>query len=192
MIVTPKALGMIALCVTCALGCARPPAVEKMTPVVAPDSFPRTNKVLRIGAVTGGEDTKSMKLPTIGNRELAEAIVRTFQAASIFGRVDTTAAGHYELTADIISQETAGTFTLTTALSVAYTLKETATNRVIFTENILTTFRAGVGDAFYGPARVKLVKEGVVRDNLRTLLSRVSEAVARVPVADPNAGPPPA
>jgi hypothetical protein len=159
-------------------GCATAPSVDGMTPQLAPETLTRTGKTVSL-TVSGGQKTRGWDKPKIGDLEFGEALRRALVESGMFSEVRTEGPADLELSAEIVSQQTSGTFTNDEALFVNYRVVERASGRELYRENVVSQLTMGAGETFNGQARMRKLKEGAVRENLRILVPKLSEALAK-------------
>lgn len=154
------------------VSCAAAPEKSRMIPVVDYSTFGSTDRTLKVAEIKGGETT-GWTVPKIDNTSLKQALIRTLNDSRIFKAIFTGQQGDYELDAEIISQKLEPGIEAYAALFIHYTLVETKTNQVIWTESIFSQ-----NDGF-GANQGKDVLEGAARDNLTQLVRKMAEILPR-------------
>lgn len=158
--------------------CAAAPDVAHMIPSTTQSAVLRSDKVLRVGEVTGGKETNPLMKSTIDDAGFRQALIETLQRSSLFRSVVTDQrAVDYELQAEIVSQEVQGLYQLTATLFVNYRLVELPSHREIWKENLLSRYVARFGESFLGAERLRKANEGVVRENLLQLVEKLSQVL---------------
>lgn len=160
-------------------GCVSAPLASRMTPDLAGIQVPKTAKVLRAGAVTGGEKTNPLDRPRIEDEGFQEALVSTLQSSGLFKEVTTKQDGDYELSAQIISQDSLGTFSTNLLLFVHYRLTDLRSGKELWQENLLSQYEVTGAEVFAGLVRLKRAQEGAVKDNLTQLVKKLSQVLTR-------------
>lgn len=156
-------------------GCVSAPLASRMTPDLAGIQAPKTEKVLRVGAVTGGEKTNPLDRPRIEDEGFQEALINTLQSSGLFKEVTTGREGDYELSVQIISQDSLGTFSTTLLLFVNYRLTDLGSGKELWKENLLSQYEVTGTEVFAGLERLKRAQEGAVKDNLTRLVKKLSQ-----------------
>jgi len=160
--------------------CAAAPDVDRMIPSAPPSAVLHSDKVLRVGEVTGGKETNPLMQSMIDDTGFRQALVDTLQRSGLFRSVITDqAAADYELQAEIVSQEVQGIYDATATLFVNYRLLEVSSHREIWKENLLSRYMAKFEESFIGVERRRKANEGVVRENLLQLVDRLSQVLPK-------------
>jgi hypothetical protein len=128
-----------------------------------------------LGEVTGGQETKSWDVPRIGNAAFRDALSEALRRAGVFDERPPGAAGSYQLSAEILSQEIKGTFDNTITLLVRYELTAPA-GTAVWSDNLYSQNEMSPKDVFSGQERMRQLEAAAVRANLTSLL----EELARV------------
>jgi len=159
--------------------CTPAPEVTRMIPGAPPSAVRHSDKVLRVGEVTGGKETKPMMQSTIDDAGFRQALVETLQKSGLFRSVITNqSAADYELQTEIISQEVQGVYDKTATLFVHYRLLSVSSQQEIWKENLLSRYVAEFEESFIVLDRRKEANEGVVRENLLQLVGRLSQVLS--------------
>ena len=159
--------------------CASAPSVKGMIPSTGADRFVSTGKTIKVAGVAGGEKTNAIR-SMIENEGFQEALVETLRNSGIFSEVFTDRECDYMIAAEIISQKLMEGFTTYLILYVEYRLNETASNKEIWKENILSQYDAHINSiADTAIKRARLANEGAVRGNLSQLLKKLSAILAK-------------
>jgi hypothetical protein len=159
--------------------CAQAPDVARMIPRGFLSPVHCSNKILRVSEVRGGEKTNPANLSTIEDAGFRQALIETLGKSGLFKSVVTDQMADYELQTQIVSQEHQGIYELTAILFVNYRLVESSSQREVWKENLLSTYVAKVEESLYGVERGRRANEGVVRENLRQLVEKLSQALPR-------------
>jgi len=150
------------------ISCATAPEKNKMIPYIDYSTFTSSGRTVRITEVKGGEKT-DWDVSKIDNKSFKEALIDTVKKSGLFKEVLTVRTGDYKLDTEIVSQKLQPGITAYAALFVHYSLVETKTNQVIWSENIFSQ-----NDAF-GENQGKDVLEGAARDNLARLIKKLAK-----------------
>lgn len=161
------------------LSCAAAPDVTNMIPSPPPTTV-HTDKVLRVGEVTGGQTTNPLMQSMIDDAGFRQALIETLQKSGLFSSVVTgDSTADYELRAEIVSQEVQGMYDATATLFVNYRLLELPSNQEIWKENLLSRYMAEFEESFVGVERRRKANEGAVRENLNQLVERLSQVLSQ-------------
>jgi hypothetical protein len=160
-------------------GCVSAPLASRMTPDLAGIQLAKTEKVLRVGTVTGGEKTNPLDRPRIEDEGFREALINTLQRSGLFKEVTTELGGDYGLSAQIISQDDVGNYSTTVMLFVNYRLTDARSGQELWKENLLSQYKLTVSEVFVGLKRLKMCQEGAVKDNLTQLVKKLLQVVPR-------------
>ncbi len=159
--------------------CTPAPEVADMIPSTPPSAISQSDKVLRVGEVTGGKETKPMMQSTIDDAGFRQALVETLQKSGLFRSVITDqGAADYELQTEIISQEVQGVYDKTATLFVHYRLLSVSTQQEIWKENLLSRYVAEFEESVFVLDRSKEANEGAVRENLLQLVEKLSQVLS--------------
>jgi len=125
-------------------------------------------------AVSGGKETSKAGASQISNDAFAQALRDSITKSGLFNDAS-GANSRYKLSAFIgkVSQPMMG-FSMKVSMEVSYTLTDTQTNKVVWTQNVESTHTAGAGEAFAGTTRLRLANEGAARDNISKAIEKIS------------------
>jgi len=165
------------------------PLASRMTPDLAGIRLPKTEKVLRLGAVTVGEITNPGEKgavmagqPRIQKEGFQEALINTLRSSGLFKEVTTAGEGDYTLSAQILSQYPLTDFSVTLVLFVNYRLVDRS-GQEVWQENFLSLndvmSEVTRGDEESPHDWWKRTKEGAAKDNLTQLVKKLSQVVTR-------------
>jgi len=173
---TSKLLISIIL-ITILAGCASSPRVMNMVPVVDNSTFASTNKTLKVSTVYGGEKSDPwIKGSRIDNDSFMQALIQALTNSNLFTKINPADQADLILTPELLSQDQpAMGLNMTATLVVRYTLKNNTDGAKIWQKYIISKFTATVGDAFVGTTRLNKANEGVVRENLKSLIEELAK-----------------
>ena len=154
------------------VSCATAPEESRMIPYIDFSTFSSSDRTLKIGEVKGGEET-GWDVSKIDNKSFKEALIGTLNKSGIFKVIFTEKTGDYELNAEIVSQKLQPGLTAYAALFVHYSLIESKTNQVVWTENMFSQ-----NDAF-GANQGRDVLEGAARNNLAQLVKKLADILSQ-------------
>lgn len=166
-------LALLLTSITFLFGCASGAKMENMVykPAEAKQYDTALSNQVSVDQVSGGKET---------NPALASQISDTAFQAALKQSLDTEGLlsedGNYRLTATILSvdQPIMG-FDMTVTTHVKYTLKDKASDSIVFEDTLHAPYTATVGDAFAGIARLRMANEGSGKKNIEMLLDKLSE-----------------
>ena len=165
---------LLALGLLLAVGaCASPARVGNMVaqPTAATFATPGSplSKTLDVADVRGGRETNPMLASQVGTAELREALVSSLRSHGLLS--DAPGGARYLVAADLLrlDQPLFG-LNMTVTASVNYTVTRVSDRNPIFARTIDAPYTAAVGDAFYGPDRLKLANEGAILDCLQLVV----------------------
>ena len=172
----------------CVSASASAPLASRMAPDLAGIELPKTEKVLTVGTVTGGEITNLIEAsavkagrPRIQNEGFQEAIINTLRSSGLFKEVTTAGGGDYTLSAQILSQDALTDFSTTLVVFVNYRLVDRS-GKELWKENLLTLYDLVTSEAKSSEGLfqwLKRVKEDAVKDNLTQLVKKFSQVLTR-------------
>lgn len=173
------------LSATVMYACIPAPEVSEMIPSTTPSTILHSDKVLRVGEVTGGKKTNPMMESTIDNAGFRQAMVETLQKSGLFRSVIIDQApADFELQTEIISQDVQGMYDKMAVLFVHYSLVDASSQQVIWKENLISRYLVKFEETVFVLDRRKIANEGVVRENLNLLVERLSQVL---PQGEPTA-----
>lgn len=173
-----KAMKLGALIVVAALatGCASPAQREAM--VLRADQVQGTlkNQTLRgaisVAGVTGGKKTNPLWTAEIDDAAFSAALGDSLRVAGL-GAAD-AAAAPYSVQATLLSmKEPFMGFDMKVTTAVNYKLVEKATGKVLFNDTVSAEYTATTKDAFVGTTRLRMAKEGSLRENFKGLIAKI-------------------
>lgn len=158
--------------------CATAPDVKDMVVDVATGQErtydPSLDHNIVVKSVSGGDDTNPMWTSQIESEGFKSALVKSLEAAGLLGTEGNSA--NYQLSAQIqsVEQPVFG-FDMTVTAVVEYKLTAIERENEIFVKTLTSKHTATMGDAFYGPERLKIANEGAVKQNITQLLDEQSK-----------------
>lgn len=160
-----------------ALGaCAAPARTGHMVPESAlflscsPDS--PLCSAIAISKVGGGEKTNPLLVSKVGDKELHETLQLSLERFGFLSTSDVTAPFRLEVFLVELEQPTSGYTTIVTS-AMRYKLIRGCDDQVLYDDIITASYKATVGDAFYGVHRLKLANEGSIRANIAAFLEHL-------------------
>lgn len=176
LLLTLPVLGLLLLS-----ACATPLQGEKLVAATAVAPQHTTGKRIQVGPVTVSHVPKpSWTEPQwqhLDQAVLTEAIVTTLTRSGLFSQVSTTGPADYRLSADVVGQQLVGTMSNISMLLVRYQLVDTVSGKTLWSENLFSFHHLSASDVFMGTDRVAQVVETAVRNNLKQLVGKISEAL---------------
>ncbi len=174
----PLRLGAIVRLITFAAvlsGCS-----AKMSPqAMVPDSVSTSRKHSKPVAtsVSGGqEEDPATGLPKISNEAFTEALDTAIRDSGVFPKVVPDNEATYLLIVNISALQQplfGGSFTVT--MTTGWQLKNLITDQLVWQQGVTTNHTVSMGEAFFGPTRLKLATEGAARENIRQGLHLISQ-----------------
>jgi hypothetical protein len=133
--------------------------------IIEPDSMLRD--AITTTGVQGGKKTNPLWASKVSNEEFLAALQQSLKAHTMLA----TSVGKYELSAQLVQlkQPIVG-FSMTVTARVKYMLKEKASGKILFDREITSPYTAKMGDAFYGPERLRLANEGAIKASITDLI----------------------
>lgn len=160
------AVGALALqgCQLSAQGTKR----EEMVVDSAQINLPLRNPVLKgaigVGAIGGGKETNPMWKSNIDNASFGSSLADSLRSASLLAV--NPANQRFVLDATLVSvDEPTVALDMTVTTVVNYTLRDKQTGKALFSQTITAPYTATVGQAFVGATRLRIAKEGSMREN---------------------------
>jgi len=172
--------GVFGLLLLATAACAQPARTSNMIAYPTEAAFeavPEDLKgSLRLGEVTGGQETDPLWQSEVGNAEFRDALIATLQSHRLAG---TEAEAPYELDAQLIKleQPLAG-FDLTVTATARYVVERRADGSTAFDETITTPFTADFSSSFMAIERLRLANEGAARSNITEFVRRYLEVMS--------------
>jgi hypothetical protein len=156
--------------------CATPARPGHMVPESAlfpsynPDSALRN--AIAISKAGGGEKTNPLLVSKVGDKELHETLRLSLKQCGFLSTSDVAAPFRLEVFLIELKQPHGGLTIIVTSV-IRYKLTRSCDNQVVYDDIITAPYQATVGDAFYGPHRLKLANEGSIRANIATFLENL-------------------
>jgi len=128
-----------------------------------------------ISVSIGNEGEKEgVGLMTLPKEDLLYAIEESIRNGRVFEQVVSGKEGEYRLNVTVFSlqQPTMG-FNMTVKLEAGWTLKK-AEGGIVWQELIKSSYSLGVGDAFAGATRLRMVNDGAIRENIKQGMIKLS------------------
>lgn len=156
--------------------CATPARPGRMVPESAlfpsysPDS-PLRNAIA-ISKVGGGEKTNPLLVSKMGDEELHETLRLSLEQCGFLNTSDVAAPFRLEVFLIELKQPRGGLTEIVDSV-IRYKLTRSSDDQVVYDDIITASYKATVGDAFYGPHRLKLANEGSIRANIATFLENL-------------------
>ncbi len=156
--------------------CAAPARTGHMVPEstlfpsCSPDS-PLCNAIA-ISKVGGGEKTNPLLQSKVGNRELDEALQLSLKQYGFLSTSDVEAP--FRLEAFLIElKQPPGGYTMIVTSVMRYKLTRSRDDQVVYDDIITASYKATIGDTFFGTHRLKLANEGSIRANIAVFLQHL-------------------
>jgi len=162
-------LGVLSACATPAQPGHMVPE-SALFPSYSPDS-PLRNAIA-ISKAGGGEKTNPLLVSKVGSNELHESLRLSLSQYGLLNTSDVAAPFRLEVFLIELKQPPGGLTIIVTSV-IRYKLTHSCDNKVVYDDIITASYKATVGDAFYGPHRLKLANEGSIRANIATFLENL-------------------
>lgn len=162
------ALGLLLLS-----GCAATPYGE-LIPVVQPDPAARAASSITVGSVTTSYEYNPLlesTLPKVSAETFRAALTETLRTSGMLAG----AGEAYRLSADMLSEQMAGTFDNTITVLIRYELERGG--KPVWSENILSQGQLSASDVFAGAERHRRLQVQAFQDNLSTLVTRLKDVI---------------
>ena len=177
------AIVVVSAIVAQAAGCATPLEPDSMVPDMPRAALRQTARTLTVAPVTSEERPTSWGSLTldsefaIENEPFQQALVEAIDQSRIFQKVDTSGPADYELRAHIVSQQTqlSGWAATTSSLMVNYQLRDTAGNREVWHDTIIS--RGTAENSRPGASSARRSLAAAARRNVLEMLARLSEQI---------------
>jgi hypothetical protein len=137
---------------------------------------------IAITKVGGGEKTNPLLVSKVGDKELHETLRLSLKQCGFLSTSDFAAPFRLEVFLIELKQPPGGLTIIVTSV-IRYKLTRSCDNQVVYDDIITASYQATVGDAVYGPHRLKLANEGSIRANITTFLENLrSLNISRSPI----------
>jgi hypothetical protein len=133
------------------------------------ENHPARNSVA-MGEVSGGKKTNPLWTSEIANADFKSALEQSLSLHALLAQSE----GKYRLDVNLekLDQPLVG-FSMKVKSDVRYTLTDLSDNAVVFDEIIHSEYTAAFGDSFFGAKRLQLANEGVIRNSIEAIISRL-------------------
>jgi hypothetical protein len=166
--------------------CATPVRPGRMVPESA--LFPSYSldsplrNAIAISKVGGGEKTNPLLVSKVGDEELHETLRLSLEQCGFLNTSDVATPFRLEVFLIELKQPRGGLTAIVDSV-IRYKLTRSSDDQVVYDDIITASYKATVGDAFYGPHRLKLANEGSIRANIATFLENLhSLNISKSPV----------
>ncbi len=154
-------------------GCAGGAKEENM--VYLPEGSPSYDEALKkeidLGDTSGGKETNPLWSSQISNDSFSAAVKTSLAEHGLYSE-----SGRYQLNISLIQvEQPLFGLNMTVITTVRYTLKDTTDSSELFNHTVTARYTATVGDAFVGTERLRLANEGSGRENIKSMLQKLSE-----------------
>lgn len=162
--------GLAALSVAALMAGCVPRAVHQN---MVPTDLPRTTQ--HESSVSIRVESDEVQLSTLPVQEFRAAIESAMTAAGIFRRVESGAAGKYEIVVRVTSLDIPAAFAWDRQVRLVanWELRRSETKAAIWKDVIATKYVTTTKDAWGGLTRTKLSTEGAARENIREALEQI-------------------
>jgi hypothetical protein len=162
--------GLAALSVAALMSGCVPRAVHQN---MVPTDVPRTTQ--HQSSVSIRVESDDVQLSTLPVQEFRAAIKSAMIASGIFRRVESGAAGKYEIVVRVTSLDVPAAFAwdIQVRLVANWELWRSETKAAIWKDVIATKYVTTTKDAWGGLTRTKLSTEGAARENIREALEQI-------------------
>jgi hypothetical protein len=157
------------------VACATPARPGLMVPESA---FPSSSldsplrDSIAITKVGGGEKTNPLLVSKVGDKELHETLRLSLEQSGFLSTSEIAAPFRLEVFLIELKQPRSGLTTIVDSV-IRYKLTRSSDNQVVYDDIITAHYQATVGDAVYGPHRLKLANEGSIRANIAIFLENL-------------------
>lgn len=161
-----KHLVIPALCIAALLGgCASPANRQAMIPSTVQVQKALGNSIkVETG---GGSDTGALDSSNIADADLKAAIETALSQSGLFKQVIQQGNSEYELSVRITSlRKPLAGFSMTVDMEAAWSLVRMSDRKPVFQKSIVSTYTAGMSEAFAGVTRLRMAVEGATRENI--------------------------
>jgi hypothetical protein len=162
-------LGVLSACATPAQPGHMVPE-SALFPSYSPDS-PLRNAIA-ISKAGGGEKTNPLLVSKVGDKELHETLRLSLKQCGFLSTSDVAAPFRLEVFLIELKQPRGGLTAIVDSV-MRYKLTRSGDDQVVYDDIITASYKATVGDAVYGPHRLKLANEGSIRANIATFLENL-------------------
>ncbi len=108
----------------------------------------------------------------MGDNELQEALRLSLKQYGFLSTSDVAAPFRLEVFLIELKQPDAG-LTMIVTSAMRYKLTRSPDDQVVYDDIISASYQATMGDAYYGPHRLKLANEGSIRANIAVFLQHL-------------------
>ena len=158
--------------------CATAPDVKDMIVDVEPGQVrtydPGLENNIAVKSIGGGDETNPLWTSEIETEGFKSALVESLKASGLLSAEENAASYHLSAEIQSVDQPMFG-FDMTVTAVVKYTLTAIDRGNEIFIKTLTSKHTATMGDAFYGPERLKIANEGAVKQNITQLLEELSK-----------------
>ena len=156
--------------------CATPARPGHMVPESALLPSSNLDSPLRdsiaITKVGGGEKTNPLLVSKVGDKELHETLRLSLKQCGFLSTSDIAAPFRLEVFLIELKQPRSGLTAIVDSV-MRYKLTRSSDRQVVYDDIITAHYQATVGDAVYGPHRLKLANEGSIRANIASFLENL-------------------
>lgn len=146
-------------------GCASPANRQAMIP-----SAIQAQKALGDSVrvqTAGGSETGSMDSSNVADADLKAAIESALTDARLFKQVILQGNSEYELSVRITSlRKPLVGFAFTVDMEAAWSLVRVSDRKPVFQKSVVSSYTAGMSEAFVGVTRLRMAVEGAARENI--------------------------
>jgi hypothetical protein len=154
-------------------GCSNTPRVNEMVPGAIDISHKHAGSVYV--QATGGQSTSAMSGAYLGNPEFKQAIEQAITKFEIFASIAPTSVSDYTLNVEFDSDAPSWGFNMTVDHRAHWKLSRTGSPQMLLDEQIDSSSKATVGQAFDAATRRKLGIEQAAKLNVEAGLKRVGQ-----------------
>ncbi|MGH8536880.1 MAG: hypothetical protein ACREXM_10555 [Gammaproteobacteria bacterium] len=159
-------------------GCAQGPEVPAMVPDIDAGSSVSSRKTIAISRALGGKETNFFMTSEIDNEGFRKALKIALEKSGLFRIVFIDLSGDYVLYPKIVFQDVFPGLSTRSVFKVDYRIVDGWSEKELWQRRVISTYDAPLAEALYGVSRVRKAHEGSVRENIRSLLTQLSEFVA--------------
>lgn len=131
---------------------------------------------VKVEDVYGGHETNPLWTSQISDSAFLQALKDSLDKSGVFETLVESGESDYKLTVSIVdySKPVMG-LDFDVAITSKWTLDCIATKKVVYNDEIKTSYKAKLGDALVAAERLQKANEGAVRTNIKEGIKRLSE-----------------
>lgn len=169
----PRILVLVSAVALLLGGCASP--TMPMNMAVAPSALSKSHSGAVAVNTSGGEETNPAMMSKVSDADLRAAIEESIRRTKLFSAVVKVGEADYVLNASIVSlsQPMMG-FDMTVQAEILWSLTPKGAAKPVWEKSVKSQATKGVGDAFAGVKRLRLVTEAAIQENIAKTLPEIA------------------